>query len=111
MMFFVLIVMLPTIVAGGVVQRVVIGEEKKRVQLALQPALTSVLSYYEGRAPLVEAMVRATAGSPGGLERLIAGGTGAEIRRFLEKRLRGDAGDVDFLLALVKQGRPRSYST
>ena len=102
-LFFVVIVMLPLIVAAVVVQRVVVGEVEDRASLGLQPSLNSVLAAYNGRAPYVDGLVETTLDSRQELGRALRRG-GAARDRFLDRSVGGATG-VDFIVVADDKGR------
>lgn len=109
-LFFVLIVMLPLIAAAIVVHRVVVGEVKDRAQIALQPALNTVLAGYNGRAPYIDGLVERTLTAEKRLGRTLSDG-GAPLKAFLSQRV-GPSSGIDFLIVLDHKGNiVRSVST
>src|SRR5918998_1122684 len=70
-LFFVLIVILPLVAAGYVVQRVVVGEISRRAVVALDPALDAAVAVYNARVRDMPDDVRGTVERPG-LGRLVA---------------------------------------
>ncbi|HEX2057892.1 MAG TPA: diguanylate cyclase [Actinomycetota bacterium] len=97
-LFFVLIVILPLVAAGYVVQRVVVGEISRRAVLALDPALDAAVAVYNARVQDMSDDVRRTVERPR-LARLIEERDRAGAKRFLVEAL-GRAGEVDFLVLL-----------
>src|SRR5918997_2884707 len=101
-LFFVLIVILPLVAAGYVVQRVVVGEISRRAVLALDPALDAAVAVYNARVDDMPDDVRTTVERPR-LARLIEGGRSAEVKEFLVDSL-ARAGGLDFLILLDERG-------
>lgn len=102
-LFFVLIVILPLVAAGYVVQRVVVGEISRRAVLALDPALDAAVAVYNARVHDMPGDVRRTVERPR-LAELIERGDHAEVKDFLVEGL-DRAGDLDFLILLDDEGR------
>ena len=102
-LFFVLIVILPLVAAGYVVQRVVVGEISRRAVVALDPALDAAVAVYNARVRDMPDDVRAAVQRPR-LARLIDGGDPDEVKEFLVDALEG-ARELDFLLLLDAEGR------
>ncbi|MDQ4144720.1 MAG: diguanylate cyclase [Actinomycetota bacterium] len=107
-LFFVLIVMLPLIAAAVVVHQVVVGEVKDRANIALQPALNTVLASYNGRAPYVDGLVERALVPEDDLGEALAGED--NLRDFLRARV-GRSSGVDFLLVLNDRGIVEFAST
>jgi two-component system, cell cycle response regulator len=109
-LFFVLIVMLPLMAAGLVVQRVVLGEVTRRAEEALQPAMNASLASYNSRAPVLDRLVRnAVAGIPG-LPKLTAAKSAGPLRDALERAVEKEPG-VDFLSVLGGDGSTVAFVT
>ncbi|MFN2588058.1 MAG: diguanylate cyclase [Actinomycetota bacterium] len=102
-LFFVLIVILPLVAAGYVVQRVVIGEISRRAVLALAPSLDAAVAVYNDRVADIEDDVRTTV-ERARLARLIDDRDAAAAGRFLARRL-ADSDELDFLILLDGRGR------
>jgi diguanylate cyclase (GGDEF)-like protein len=102
-LFFVLIVMLPLVAAGIVVQRVVLGEVERRAELALQPAVNASLSSYNAKAPVLDRLVRAAVTDIPSLPKLAAEKRTGAIREELEDAVE-EAPGIDFLAALTPNG-------
>lgn len=99
-LFFIVIVILPLMAGGFVLQRVVIGEVKGRAVDSLEPALSSTVLLYNTRAETVAGVTAATVHAPR-LVTLLQRGRRAALDRFLRARLgRANAGGLDFLIAL-----------
>lgn len=103
-LFFVLIVMLPLFAAAIVVHSVVVGEVRDRAEIALQPALNTVLAGYNGRAPYIDGLVERTLSSKREVGRALAQ-KGPELEAFLSERV-GPSSGIDFLVVLDENGRP-----
>lgn len=101
-LFFVLIVILPLVAAGYVVQRVVVGEISRRAVLALDPALDAAVAVYNARVHDMPGDVRRTVERPD-LARLMDGGEPEDVKEFLVGAL-DRAGDLDFLILLDEHG-------
>ncbi|MDQ3914954.1 MAG: diguanylate cyclase [Actinomycetota bacterium] len=102
-LFFVLIVILPLVAAGYVVQRVVIGEISRRAVLALDPSLDAAVAVYNDRVADMDDDVRTTVERPR-LARLIDERDAAATDAFLGRRLAG-SDELDFLILLDDGGR------
>ena len=102
-LFFVLIVILPLVAAGYVVQRVVVGEISRRAVLALDPALDAAVAVYNARVDDLPDDVRTTV-ERRRLAKLIAGGRSDAAKEFLVESL-ARAGGLDFLILLDGDGR------
>ena len=98
-LFFVLIVMVPLVAAGAVVQRVVLGEVKRRAELALQPTINASLAGYNSRAPVLDRLVRAAVDDIPKLEDLADRRRPGRLRDALENATER-APHLDFLMAL-----------
>lgn len=106
-LFFVVIVMLPLLAAAVVVHSVVVGEVKDRAEIALQPALNTVLAGYNGRAPYIDNLVEQALSSKAEVGRALAGGD-QRLKRFLSRGVgAGDA--IDFLVVQNEKGRPIEF--
>lgn len=103
-LFFILIVILPLVVAGLVVQRVVVGEFRQRSNEALRPALTAAALRYNERVQGIEAFTRAAVTRNADFARLLSSGDRARINGFLDDALAPRQG-LDFLVALDDGGR------
>jgi diguanylate cyclase (GGDEF)-like protein len=101
-LFFVLIVILPLVAAGYVVQRVVIGEITRRAALALGPSLDAAVAVYNDRVADMDDDVRTTVERPR-LARLIDEGGRTAADSFLDRRL-ADSDELDFLILLDDAG-------
>ncbi|HYN37539.1 MAG TPA: hypothetical protein VEV82_11270, partial [Actinomycetota bacterium] len=99
-----LIVMLPLFAAAIVVHSVVVGEVRDRAEIALQPALNTVLAGYNGRAPYIDGLVERTLSSKREVGRALAQ-KGPELEAFLSERV-GPSSGIDFLVVLDENGRP-----
>ncbi|MDQ3953764.1 MAG: diguanylate cyclase [Actinomycetota bacterium] len=102
-LFFVLIVILPLVAAGYVVQRVVVGEISRRAVLALDPALDAAVAVYNARVEDVADDVRRTVSRPR-LAKLMESGSRDDVKDFLVGAL-SRAGEIDFLVLLDDDGR------
>jgi diguanylate cyclase (GGDEF)-like protein len=102
-LFFVLIVMLPLVAAGIVVQRVVLGEVVRRAEFALQPALNASLASYNSKAPVLDRLVRAAVDDLPQLPRLASAKRSGALQDGLENAAEDSAG-IDFLVALDGKG-------
>jgi diguanylate cyclase (GGDEF)-like protein len=101
-LFFVLIVILPLVAAGYVVQRVVVREISRRAVLALDPALDAAVAVYNERVGDMPDDVRITVERPR-LAKLIEGRDEDEVGEFLRDGLRR-ARELDFLILLGRRG-------
>jgi diguanylate cyclase (GGDEF)-like protein len=109
-LFFVLIVMLPLVAAGIVVQRVVLGEVTRRAELALQPAINASLATYNARAPVLDRLVRsAVAGIPN-LGKLASDERSGPLRDALENATE-KAPELDFLVAVSRNGNLGAHAS
>jgi diguanylate cyclase (GGDEF)-like protein len=102
-LFFVLIVILPLVAAGYVVQRVVVGEISRRAVLALDPSLDAAVAVYNDRFSDMDHDVRTTVERPK-LARLIDDRDEAATERFLRRRLAA-SDELDFLILVDERGR------
>ncbi len=101
-LFFVLIVILPLVAAGYVVQRVVVREISRRAVLALDPALDAAVAVYNERVSDMPDDVRTTVERPR-LAKLIEARDEDEVAEFLRDGLRR-ARELDFLILLDRRG-------
>jgi two-component system cell cycle response regulator len=101
-LFFVLIVILPLVAAGYVVQRVVVGEISRRAVLALDPALDAAVAVYNARVRDMPDDVRTTVERPR-LARLIEDRDRDGAKEFLVAGLER-ARELDFLILLDGDG-------
>lgn len=107
-LFFVLIVILPLVAAGFVVQKVVVDEVARRSLLSLGPALDAATTLYNARVQVLEPQVQAAIDSrrfAGLLERSDTEG----LNDYLASHLRGPEG-ADFLLVLDEAGAPIAFA-
>lgn len=102
-LFFVLIVILPLVAAGYVVQRVVVGEISRRAVLALDPALDAAVAVYNARVRDMPGDVRRTVEGPR-LGRVIDGASRADVKEFLVDGLER-SGELDFLILVDEEGK------
>ncbi|HYP23685.1 MAG TPA: hypothetical protein VEV43_08935, partial [Actinomycetota bacterium] len=102
-LFFVLIVILPLVAAGYVVQRVVVGEISRRAVVALDPALDAAVAVYNARVGDMVDEVRRTVERPR-VARLMADRDADAVKKFLVGALER-SGELDFLILLDEEGR------
>ena len=102
-LFFVLIVILPLVAAGYVVQRVVMGEISRRAELALGPSLDAAVAVYNDRVADMEDDVRTTVERPK-LAKLIDRDDEVKTDGFLRRRL-ADSDELDFLVLIDDRER------
>jgi diguanylate cyclase (GGDEF)-like protein len=103
-LFFVLIVILPLLAAGFIVQRVIVGEISRRAVLSLRPALDATVAIYNRQSKSLDERVRSTVEGKPQFARLFMQGTASPIQGYLEDRL-DESLDLDFLVATDKDGR------
>src|SRR5688572_8549963 len=108
-LFFVVIVMLPLLAAAVVVHSVVVGEVKDRAEIALQPALNTVLAGYNGRVPSIDSAVEQTLSSPKEVGKALAGGD-RRLEQFLSRQI-GSSEAIGCLIVLNENGRPIGFAT
>jgi two-component system cell cycle response regulator len=109
-LFFVLIVMLPLVAAGIVVQRVVLGEVTRRAELALQPAINASLASYNSKAPVLDRLVRGAVTGIPNLAKLASAKRPGPLRDALENAT-GNAPGIDFLAAIDDGGSILAYAS
>ena len=97
--FFVLIVVLPLLAAGLIVQRVIVGEISRRAVLSLRPALDATVAIYNGETETLDRRVRATVAGDPRFGRAFQTDRRSNLDALLEDRLDGSQ-DLDFLIAL-----------
>lgn len=97
--FFVLIVILPLLAAGLIVQRVIVGEISRRAVLSLRPALDATVAIYNGEFESLDRRVRATVAGEPGFAAAFQDDSRSQLDAFLERSL-AESHDLDFLLAL-----------
>ena len=103
-LFFVLIVILPLLAAGFIVQRVIVGEISRRAVLSLRPALDATVAIYNRQAKSLDERVRSTVDGEPRFARLFEQGATSPVEDYLEERL-DESLDLDFLVATDKNGR------
>ena len=104
-LFFVLIVILPLLAAGFVVQRVIVGEISRRAVLSLRPALDASVAIYNRQAESLDRRVRLAVQDDPRFATLFREGRDQALERFLEGRL-AESDDLDFLVVLDRSGEP-----
>lgn len=102
-LFFVLIVILPLLAAGFVVQRVIVGEISRRAVLSLRPALDATVALYNRQAESLDRRVRMAVEDEPRFGALFQRGDSAALETFLADRL-DESLDLDFLVALDRRG-------
>lgn len=108
-MFFVLIVILPLLAAGFVVQRVIVGEISRRAVLSLRPALDATVAIYNRQADSLDRRVRSVVDDEPRFGELFEAGRQRPLEEFLSDRL-SESGDVDFLLVVDRAGIPMGFA-
>lgn len=98
-LFFVLIVILPLLAAGFIVQRVIVGEISRRAILSLRPALDATVAIYNREAEGLDRRVRTTVDDEPRFGRLFTDARREPLESFLNDRLE-ESMDIDFLLAV-----------
>lgn len=101
--FFVLIVILPLLAAGFVVQRVIVGEISRRAVLSLRPALDATVAIYNRQVDSLDRLVRSSVDGDATFARLFQSGETAPLERYLSGTL-DESLDLDFLVALDNDG-------
>lgn len=99
--FFVLIVVLPLLAAGLIVQRVIVGEISRRAILSLRPALDATVAIYDGEYESLDRRVRATVSDDRRFAAAFQDNSRSQLDALLDDRL-SDSQDLDFLIALDK---------
>ena len=102
--FFVLIVILPLLAAGFIVQRVIVGEISRRAVLSLRPALDATVAIYNRQAESLDRLVRSSVDGDARFARLFQRGETAPLESYLGGTL-DESLDLDFLVALNQSGR------
>ncbi len=97
--FFVLIVILPLVAAGLIVQRVIVGEISRRAVLSLRPALDATVAILDSEAEGLDRRVRATVEDEPAFGAAFQDSSRAELDAVLQDSL-SDSQDLDFLVAL-----------
>lgn len=103
-LFFILIVILPLLAAGFVVQRVIVGEISRRAVLSLRPALDATVAIYNRQAESLDRRVRSTVEGETSFARFFQQGGTASLESYLSDRL-DESLDLDFLIALNGNSR------
>lgn len=100
---FIIIVIIPLMVAGYVVQHFVNAESQRRAAESLPPALATNVQRYNDRVAALPELVQAAVGRPA-LARLIRTGDRQGVESFLRRSLKGTHG-IDYLVVLDRTGR------
>ena len=108
--FFVLIVILPLLAAGLIVQRVIVGEISRRAVLSMRPALDATVAIYNGEAESLDRRVRATVAGEARFGPAFQGGGRARLDAILEESLAASQ-DVDFLVALDRNRNVAGFAS
>lgn len=103
-LFFVLIVILPLLAAGFIVQRVIVGEISRRAVLSLRPALDATVAIYNRQATSLDSLVRSSVDDDQRFAQLLQTGETGPLENYLQESL-DEALDLDFLVALDTDGR------
>ncbi len=109
-LFFVLIVILPLLAAGFIVQRVIVGEISRRAVLSLRPALDATVAIYNREAESLDRRVRSTVEDAPRFAALLASGDAAALSAHLENRLE-ESLDLDFLVAVGRRDEVLGYAS
>ena len=102
-LFFILIVILPLLAAGFIVQRVIVGEISRRAVLSLRPALDATVAIYNRQATSLDRLVRSSVDGEPRLAQLLRAGETGPLETYLGERL-DESVDLDFIVALGKNG-------
>lgn len=108
-LFFVLIVILPLLAAGFIVQRVIVGEISRRAVLSLRPALDATVAIYNRQAESLDRRVRSAVDDERRFGELFQSGRQEPLESFLEDRVE-ESIDLDFLLAVDDGGEVIGYA-
>ena len=103
-LFFVLIVILPLLAAGFIVQRVIVGEISRRAVLSLRPALDATVEIYNRQIESLDRLVRSSVDDDPRFAELFQRGKTGPVENYLQGRL-DESLDLDFLIALGKNNR------
>ncbi|MGH2702700.1 MAG: hypothetical protein ACRDJ2_13115, partial [Actinomycetota bacterium] len=102
-LFFILIVILPLVAAGFVVQQVVVSEVTRRAELALGPSLNTAATKYNERSQAAEELTAARVQGSMRFARLLERDSRQAISGFLASRV-NEVDPLDFLIALDRDG-------
>ena len=108
--FFVLIVILPLLAAGLIVQRVIVGEISRRAVLSMRPALDATVAIYNGETESLDRRVRATVAGEARFGPAFQRNGRARLDAILEERLT-ESQDVDFLVALDRNRNVAGFAS
>lgn len=103
-LFFVLIVILPLLAAGFIVQRVIVGEISRRAVLSLRPALDATVEIYNRQHESLDRLVRSSVDQDPRFAELFERGEAAPLENYLQGGL-DESLDLDFLVAIGPDGR------
>jgi diguanylate cyclase (GGDEF)-like protein len=109
-LFFVLIVILPLIAAGFVVQRVIVGEIERRAVLSLHPALDATVALYNNRVDVADRRTRTAVESEPDLGRMLQTEAVSATESAFERELE-PSGELDFLMASNPDGEPLAFAS
>ncbi len=109
-LFFVLIVILPLLAAGLIVQRVIVGEISRRAVLSLRPALDATVAIYNRQAESLDRRVRMTVEGEPRFATLFQQGRAAPLEDYLARRL-DESLDLDFLVAVGRRGEVVAFAS
>ncbi|MDP9069354.1 MAG: diguanylate cyclase [Actinomycetota bacterium] len=109
-LFFVLIVILPLLAAGFILQRVIVGEISRRAVLSLRPALDATVAIYNRQADSLDRRVRSSVEDDPRFARFFAANDPTSLDAYLENRL-DESLDLDFLLALGPRGEVLGFAS
>ncbi len=109
-LFFMLIVILPLLVAGFIVQRVIVGEISRRAVLSLRPTLDATVAIYNREEESLDQRVRRTVEGDQRFTALFRTGREVALGNYLERRLE-ESLDLDFLVALGRNDQVLGYAS